>query len=185
MIALAIGKKGSGKSTLLRRLVWRRVKASPQSTTFYHDPGCQVRGGVQFDSDRQALAHFERYGLPRLAVFRGVELESVARLALAVHDVALVADELDRACHGKTWVAPSVRRIVHEGRHERVDLFGTFRSTRNVNEDLLGQADYSFLLRHTVGSPYDLQTIRQRYGAGAVAAVTALEPMHFIAWRDE
>lgn len=185
MILLTIGKKGAGKSTALRRLVYRRLLESPRSTVFWVDTGCQVKGGALFESIATARAHFASAGVPRLCIYRGCDVEDVAALALELHDVTLVVDELDRACSGKTWRAPSVRRIVHEGRHERVDLWGSFRSTRNVHEDLVGQCDAALLFRQTEAGYYDLQTLKLRFGPAMAEAVQRLEPMHFVMWADD
>jgi len=153
---------------------------------FYHDPGLQIAGGVVFNNVqtvRERIAAGK--GLPRLSVFRGCDIDDVAQLAIDVHDVTLVADELDRACTEKRFISKAVKRIVHEGRHERVDLFGTFRSTRNVSEDLIGQSDFIFLHKHTSAAIHDLQTIRQRFGERYYRAVQKLQPMEFVLWADE
>ena len=119
-----------------------------------------------------------------LSVFRECDVEEVAALALRVRNVTLVVDELDRACALKRWTAPSVARIVHEGRHFRVSLMGTFRRTSNVSEDLLSQVDYAFLFRQSGASPSDLQTLRQRFGDAIAHQVEALDDGQFTVWRD-
>jgi len=120
-----------------------------------------------------------------LSVFRGVDVEDVARLALDVRDVTLVVDEMDRACENKRWHSPSVKRIVHEGRHFRCGLFGTFRRTANVSEDLLSQVDFAFLFRTSQTSPYDLLTIKQRFGERYALEVQTLGFGEFVVWSDE
>jgi len=152
---------------------------------FWNDPACQIRGGTLFTSVAQARAHFRAVGAPRLSIFRGVDVNDLALLAREVHDVTLVLDEMDRACQGKRWIAEEVRHLVHEGRHERVDLFGTFRRTANVSEDLLSGSDFVFLFRHSEAAPYDLRTIRERFGEQYERAVKTLEPMRFVVWADQ
>lgn len=119
-----------------------------------------------------------------LSVFREVELESVAALALKVRGITLVADELDRACSGKRWLSPSTQRIVHEGRHFRVSLMGGFRRTANVSEDLLSQVDYAFLFRLSGASPADVDTVKRRFGEGYAAAAMDLKPGEIVLWTD-
>lgn len=184
-VVVILGKKGTGKSSLLRRLVYQRLQGAPRHTVFFDDSGCQVRGGVVFTSAAQAAKHIAARGVPRLAVFRGVDVDDIAQLALRVHDVTLVLDELDRACNGKAFSSEAVKRIVHYGRHERVDLWGTFRSTRNVSEDLLNAADRIFLLHHSAACYPDIDAIRRRFGPQIADAVTRLEPWRFVAWSDE
>jgi hypothetical protein len=123
--------------------------------------------------------------LPSLSVFRDVDVDELCAFAADVRDVTLVIDELDRVCVGKNWVSKHAKRIVHEGRHKRVDLFGTFRSTRNVNEDLIGQADYIFLFRHGTGAYYDHQTLELRLGPQWSEVTKRLQPMHFAVWSDD
>lgn len=185
MIVLCLGKKGVGKTALERKLIHRRLVERPKSIVFWNDPACQIRGGRVFTSIDEARRVFSATGAPRLSLFRGVDVNDLAELARDVHDVTLVLDEMDRACKGKTWTAPAVRHLVHEGRHERVDLFGTFRRTANVSEDLLAACDFAFLFRHSEASPYDLQTIRMRFGETYEAAVRTLEPGRFVIWADE
>lgn len=185
MIVLSLGKKGVGKTALLRKLVHRRLEAHARAIVFWSDSGAQVRGGRLFTSIGDARAFIAAHGAPRLSIFRGVDVNAIAELAARVHDVTLVLDEMDRACQNKKWTAPAVRHLVHEGRHERVDLFGGFRRTANVSEDLLAMADHVFLFRHSEASPYDVQAVRMRFGDRYGDLVTQLEPMRFVHWADE
>lgn len=185
MIVLFLGKKGVGKTAAERKLIFRRLVERPRSIVFWNDPACQIRGGSVFTSVAQAREQIRARGAPRLSIFRGVDVEELAQLACDVHDVTLVVDEMDRACQGKRWTSEAVRHLVHEGRHERVDLFGTFRRTANISEDLMAQADYIFLFRHSEANPYDLRTVRDRFGERYENAVKTLEPGRFVVWADE
>ena len=154
-------------------------------TVFYHDPQCQVRGGVVFDRVIEAERHAEKHGAyPRLCLFRDSDVEGLAQLAMSTGGVTLVLDEFDRACNGKNWRAPSVGRLVQESRHLRVDLWGTFRAARNVNEDTIGQADWIAILRHSKAANYDLQSIKFKCGEQFAEAATRLEPHQFVLWED-
>lgn len=184
MVILSLGKKGSGKTALLRKLAYHRLRQT-RSLIWWHDPGCQVKAGKIFESIEQARETFAKIGVPRLCVFRDIDVEALASLAISVKDLTLVIDEMDLACSGKKWIAPSVERIVHYGRHLRCDLFGTFRSTRNVSEDLLNAVDYAFLFRHNAASEYDIHTIRRRFGISYSSAVTQLQPLQFVIWSDD
>lgn len=175
-IALSIGKKGSGKSALLRKLVWRVHQTHRSALTFYHDPQCQIRGPV-FTSTAQWRAS---KNIPPLSVFRSVEVEDLAQLARDVGDVTLVLDELDFVSNDKKWTAPTVKQLVHYGRHYRVSLFGGFRRTQNVPEDILSQADHIFLFKHEPRAIYDVRVIRDRFGQAYADAVTQLEPGQFV-----
>lgn len=118
--------------------------------------------------------------IPPLSVFRGVEVEDLAQLARDVGDVTLVLDELDLVSQDKRWTAPTVRQLVHYGRHYRVNLLGGFRRTANVPEDILSQADHVFLFKHEQRAIYDVRTIRDRFGQVYADAVVQLQPMQFV-----
>lgn len=177
-IVLSIGKKGSGKSALLRKLVWRVLQEHqrPRPLVFFHDPQAQIRGTV-FTS---TTAWRSSPAIPALSVFRGVEVEDLAQLARDVGDVTLVLDELDLVSNDKKWQAPTVKQLVHYGRHFRVNLFGGFRRSQNVPEDILSQADFVFLFQHEKRAIYDVRAVAARFGDACAAAVVALEPLQFI-----
>ena len=188
MIVLALGKKGSGKTALIRKLAYLRLRSGLTPLILYHDPGAQIdhRRGALFTSVEDAEAYWRaNKALPGLSVFRDVDVDELCLLAMQIKDVTLVIDELDRVCKGKHWESPAAKRIVHEGRHKRVDLFGTFRSTRNVNEDIIGQSDYIFLFRHGGGAYYDLQTVDLRLGPQWAQIARSLAPKHFAVWSDD
>jgi len=150
----------------------------------YHDPACQlsVAPGQIFTSTEEARAN---KALPPLSVFRGCGVDDVAKLAIDIRQhVTLVVDEMDRACRDKRWISENVRRVVHEGRHHQVDLFGTFRSTRNVSEDLISQCDFVFLHRHNSSAIYDVQTVERRFGPSFASAAQRMDPMQFVIWED-
>jgi len=183
MIAIALGKKGMGKSALIRKLVCRLT--AQRRATFFHDPQEQV-STANVGRVYTSIGQWRADARPTyLSVFREVELEEVAALALQVRDVTLAADELDRATNGKSWLSPSTKRIVHEGRHYRVSLLGAFRRTANVSEDMLSQTDYAALFHTSAGSPYDLQAIGKRFGPAYAEAVTTLENGQFVVWSDD
>lgn len=154
----------------------------------YHDPGGQIdhsKGALFTDvGDAEAYWRANR-ALPSLSVFRDVDVDDLCAFAMTVRDVTLVIDELDRVCRGKHWESQAAKRIVHEGRHKRVDLFGTFRSTRNVNEDIIGQADHVFIFRHSGASYYDLQTVDLRLGPQWAGLAKNLPLKHFVVWSDD
>ena len=181
MIALALGKKGAGKTALIRKIAARvHVVKRP---IFYHDPQHQIdagQGKVYTSAAEWVCDPAPAY----LSIFRECEVEEPAELAIRLRDVTLVVDEMDRACNAKKWLAPSVRKIVHEGRHYRVSLLGTFRRTTNVSEDLLSQVDYVFLFRTSPTSPGDIVTIRHRFGEAVAERVQTLEDGQFTVWRD-
>lgn len=165
----------------MRKLAARAHRA--KRAIFYHDPQAQIddSSGRVFTSSAEWAADPQP---PYLSVFRECEVEEVARLALRVRGVTVVVDEMDRGFDGKRWVSKSLRRIVHEGRHFRVSLFGTFRRTANVSEDILSQADYVFLFKTSASSPYDLQTIEKRFGNGIAERVQHLDAHQFVVWND-
>lgn len=165
-------------------LVNARLRKWLASWAVVHDPHAQWRAQA-FATVADVRAHLtERGSLPRLIAVRADEAENVASFAYELGTCTLVLDELDLACNGKSWAAPSVRQVVHYGRHRRVDLLGAFRFTRNVNEDLPSLADYVFVLRHSAAATYDLRTLEQRFGTTVAERATTIADHHCMIWRD-
>jgi DNA helicase HerA-like ATPase len=123
--------------------------------------------------------------VPWLSVFRWLDdPDELAQLACEVGACTLVLDELDRAAHNKEWRSPWVRRIVHEGRHYRVNLWGTFRRTQNVPEDIITQADRIYVFRHSAAALYDLRAL-ERLGPEYPSIATQLAVGQFVVWGDD
>ncbi len=196
MILLSIGKKGYGKSTLLRTLACRALAESqPPPILFFDDPqgGLAVPPSHVFTSTAQWRATKR---IPALSVFRGVHPNELARLACDVGDVTLVLDEIDRASENKRWhtskhlatdVCPDgawVKRVVHEGRHYRVSLWGSARRFASVPEDLISQADVLFLFRVDDWAAFDVDMTRRRFGEEAAEAVQSLERGQYLTFGE-
>lgn len=123
--------------------------------------------------------------VPHLSVFREIdEIDDLAKLAWAVGDCTLWLDELDRACENKRWSSPYVRRIVHEGRHRGVSLWGTFRFTSSVPEDLLSIAHKVFFFHVGEMGLYELRGIMQRLGPSYAETIPTLARGECVVWED-
>lgn len=135
----------------------------------------------------------ERKVQPRVTVIRADTADAVCRLAWDTGNTTCVIDELDAVCTAKRWSQEerldsvncgAARALAHYGRHRGVDLFGSFRFTRNVNEDLPALADFVFLLRHSAAAAYDIRTIRLRFGDAYADEVIAMAPHETLIWHD-
>lgn len=169
--------------------------AAPKPLVFFDDP--QAGLAVPSSSVFTSIASWRRAKqVPYLSVFRGVHPNELARLACEVQDVTLVLDEIDRACTDKRWHVDKslatdvckdgawVRRVVHEGRHYRVGLWGSCRRFADVPEDLISQTDVTFLFRVDEHAYYDLKALERRYGPQASQAAPALEHGEFLAFGE-
>lgn len=190
-----IGKKGFGKSTHLRALLSRSQLEPDKPLVFVDDP----QAGLSVPAS-QVFTSVERWRrtrvVPYVSVFRGIHPNAIAHLACQVGDVTVVLDEVDRACIDKKWATSPelatpecvdgawVKRIVHEGRHLRVSLWGSCRRLQNVPEDLLSQADVVNVFRVDEHAFYDLVAIKQRFGPDAARQVTTLERGEFLSFGD-
>ncbi len=123
-------------------------------------------------------------GVPRLTVVRRDDADKVCQLALKMKNVTTVIDELDMLCSGKHWRSEAAKQIVHYGRHDQIGLWGTFRRTQNISEDLVANAHAVFMFRHSEASPRDIDAIRDRFGERYAEVVQRLEHMQFVVWRD-
>ena len=110
--------------------------------------------------------------------------DAVCGLAWDLRRITCVIDELDLCCSQKKWSSPMARELAHYGRHRQVDLFGSFRFTRNINEDLPALADFVFLLRHSAKARFDLLAIQQRFGADAARTVVMMPDHHAVVIAD-
>lgn len=110
--------------------------------------------------------------------------DAVCQLAWDIRNVTCVIDELDQICTAKRWTSDAARNLAHYGRHRGVDLFGAFRFTRNVNEDLPGLADFVFLLRHSAAALYDIRTLQQRFGHELASQTVQLRDHEAVVWSD-
>lgn len=185
MIVLALGQKGSGKSRLLRMLAAARLQRWQTSSVLVHDAQAQYEGGKAFERADDVRRYIQANGSrPRLMLVRQDDAANVCQLAWELGQVTCVIDELDLVCKAKVWESDAARSIAHYGRHRQVDLFGSFRFTRNINEDLPALADFIFLMRHSGAALYDLRTIRQRFGDAYAREVVNLQNHEAIVWHD-
>jgi hypothetical protein len=170
---------------LLRKISSQALRQ--KCVIFYHDPQCQIsdHAGRVYESIGAWVADTAP---ARLSIFRGVDAESVAELALAARDVTLVLDEMDEAFSNKRFHAgpdkSAIRRVIHYGRHHRVSLMGGFRRTANVSEDVLSQCDRVFLFRGTTACPSDTEALLKRFGKPTAQLVQQLKFGQFTMWMD-
>lgn len=143
-----------------------------------------MRGGQVFADVASARAHFASRGVPRLSIFREVKADDLCALAERVRNVTLVLDEVDRICDGKAFTSDAAHWVVHEGRNWGVDLWGTARATRCLNEDIIGQADVLFLFHHSEADVYTLDTLRRRF-PHLVGLLPGLRRWEFLVWSDD
>lgn len=195
MVILALGQVGSGKSRLLRMLTAGRLTRFPQCSAVVHDPNEQWQGGHPFGTVAEARAYIQKRGaVPRLLLVRRDSASRVCRLAWDIGSTTCVIDELDTVCSAKRWSDEekiseygkgAAYCLAHYGRHRQVDLFGSFRSTRNVNEDLPGRANYVFVMRHSAGARFDLLMLGQRFGESYAGEAVNLEDHECLVWTDK
>lgn len=192
MLLFNLGDKGTGKSRLLRQLAWGRLERFPTCSVLVHDPNDQWAKGKAFTNAAAVRAHLKKHGtIPRLTLIKRDTPHRVARLAWDVGTTTCVIDELDTVCTTKSWSQEewidevecgAARALAHYGRHRGVDLWGGFRFTRNVNEDLPGLADFIFLFRHNDAAMADLELLRRRFNPAVADAVLEMEDHECIVW---
>lgn len=130
-----------------------------------HDRENQWIGGEAFATVadvRKRLA--DRGSLPRLVRVTRDEAWRVCQLAMDLGTVTCIFDELDMLCSQKKWKHEIAHEAFHYGRHRQVDIWGAFRATRNVHEDIPLLVDFVFLFRHSPIATSDLIRVKQRWG---------------------
>lgn len=195
MLVIALGDKGTGKSRAIRTLVAARLASSTLCSAVVHDPNEQWSGGAVFGTVAEVRAHIRAKGsIPRLVLVRRDTPHRVCRLAWDIGDTTCVVDELDTVCTAKAWSKKeeipefecgAARALAHYGRHRNVDLLGSFRFTRNVNEDIPGLADFVVLMRHSEGGLFDVRLLAQRFGEAYAEQVTQLDDHECIVWSKQ
>lgn len=144
----------------------------------------QWQGGTAYNLARDVEQAAATRTLPRLCIVRQDSADNVCKTAWKLGTVTLVIDELDHVCTAKKWASPVAHDIAHYGRHRRVDLFGSFRSTRNVNEDFPLLADYVLLMHHSSAALYDVRTLGHRFGRENAEQTLTLPPHRGLIWSD-
>lgn len=167
VIQLAYGMPGFGKSTLLHDLVRSMAKTHRffvmDNEAGWGPDGIHWRGTpppitiIQGEDQLEHLAsiHADEFPDSGVFVFRNIESDAVAELAVAKGNVTYVNDELDKVGKRKGWETSSLRRIVHEGRHlpnENGDIcelhiLGACRRPQNLHTDLTDLADQVYIFR--------------------------------------
>ncbi len=185
MIVINLGLPGTGKTRLSRQLAAGRLRRWPTCSVLVHDPAEQWRGGRAFNRADDVRAYIERTGKrPRLIRVRFDTASAVCKLAWDLGCITLVLDEMDTLCTNKAWSGEDEvpefscgagRAIVHYGRHRNVDLIGSFRSTRGVNEDIPGFARFIFVFRHDDKGMADVDLLRRRFGDDFAEAAVRLD----------
>ena len=168
----------------MRLLLSRLLEAQRPHLFLIHDPHCglSVPNEQIFESIEQWS---ECQTIPRLSVFRGIDdVDDLARLACRVKDCTLILDELDRAAINKKWSSLWVKRIVMEGRHYRVNLWGTFRLTANVPEDFISQCHKIFFFHTPKTALYELRGLVLRVGEQYADILPTLKVGEFVVFED-
>lgn len=119
-------------------------------------------------------------------MFRFIDdVDELGQLALETGNCTLILDEIDRAFESKRWAAPHVRKIVHEGRHPRVNLWGGARRIGDLGEDIIAQASRIYLFRHSPQAVYDLQRIERSLGPQYAAFAQQAQFGEFVIYEDK
>jgi hypothetical protein len=163
---IALGETGSGKTSLMRVVVYTTIAAGYAGFAFIHDTKgvfSEYPRSVQLAHPRDFIARggFRAGDIPVVS-FRGdprrdveVSAEEVASFSLAIArrgqlvngvwrpnpHICVIEEASEAATDGRKHIkAPSVLKLLEQGRKLGVSLVATTQSPRKIPLDMLGQA---------------------------------------------
>lgn len=147
MIRTIIGKRGSGKTTLAGKFITERTKP-----VLIMDMLCQFETGKRFCSVAAILDYIvlaKKFNITDplvLTNYEQKEFSLLCEIAIRHKDVMLVVDEVDffdtPQCKDHVF-----KKVIHYGRHTKIDLVTTSRRPANISRDLTSQTDEFYIFR--------------------------------------
>ena len=150
-----IGHKGYGKTKLTELLVLLNRKPC-----IIADPRYQY-DTKEYRRHFKSVGHFRKYILNNHnrgefyrckleLVVNGLDeetFEELASIVFKMKDISFLVDEIDMFAPPTMTRKASFYKIIHYGRHNRIDLFTTSRRSANISRNLTSQTDVVFFSR--------------------------------------
>lgn len=168
--------RGEGKTTLARRFVKHRAQPC-----IIVDPLSQFDGRRFFDA-RTLLDYILQGGglsisSPLIAtIYEPEDFSIICKVALAYKNIMLVVDEVD-LFDSPFSSDPSFKRIIHLGRHYKIELITTSRRPANISRDITSQTAEFYIYKVTEKRDLDYFSY---LNADLPERIRALNKYHFI-----
>lgn len=174
-IRTIIGMRGEGKTTLANHFIKYRTKP-----VIIVDPLSQFQGQRFFDA-HSLLDHALTRGItlaqPLIAtIFEQEDFNIICQIAVRHKNVMLVIDEVDMFDSPHS-VDKDFKRIIHLGRHFKLDLVTTSRRPANISRDLTSQTAEFYIFKVT--EKRDLDYFAER-SSELPDKIKALKKYHYI-----
>lgn len=185
-IQTVIGHKGHGKTKLTEALALLTKKP-----VIYADPR------FQFDDKPKRRLHFKSVGEFRkwinnrtnFKIFMKYRLELIvnafddtfdelANIVLKMSDITFVVDEVDMFADTRMNNKKPFYKLIHYGRHDRIDIITTSRRPANISRNLTSQTDIFYFGK--IREPADKEYIKKAVGQEYVAMVEKLNRFEFL-----
>ncbi len=190
-IITVIGKKGYGKTTLVKLLVLLSNKPS-----IIIDPRFQFENEhyLYFNNTENAEQwlkdNFQKfYAFNKKIVIQSAEKQKIDSFLEFIYkyfkDIVLVIDEIDMFYNQKGFNdETSFYKLIHYGRHSRIDIITTSRRPANIPKDLTSQTD-EFCLFQTKENN-DIKYLSQYlYGQEVFETLRNLERFKYMEYDTE
>ena len=180
-IKLIVGKTGSGKTVKTVKLIQDHKRV-----IMFDTQGKDYIDGVMFyDLDELKSFWLKVYQGSFRLIYRpldpATEFEEICKLAFALGDLTIVAEELPSLC-GAQSIGPELRKVIFRGRMNDIRFIGLMQRPIGIHRDITSQASEIYIFN--IDEPGDVKYFRNRIGSDIEEKIRRLEPYQFLHWLD-
>lgn len=190
-IITVIGHKGYGKTKLTEMLVLLGNKPTIIADPRYqYEPKPYRRHFKSVGAFRKWIHVRDNlrtfYACKLELVVNGIDEDTFEELAAIVYklkEITFLVDEIDLFAPPTMTRKASFYKLIHYGRHSRIDIVTTSRRPANISRNLTSQTDLFFFSR--VREPNDKNYIAHYIGKEHVTTAEKLEKFSFLLIDDD
>jgi len=182
-IKLIVGKTGSGKTVKTVKLI-----ADCRRVIMFDTQGKDYIDGVMFydmaELKRFWLKVYRAPGSFRL-IYRPLdplaEFEEICRMAFALGDVTIVAEELPSLC-GSQSIGPELRKVIFRGRMNDIHFIGLMQRPIGIHRDITSQASEIYIFN--IDEPSDVKYFVNKLAFSLENKIRQLKPYEYLHWIE-
>jgi hypothetical protein len=126
---------------------------------------------------------FKKFKLEIIVNASDDDFEELATLVNKMKNITFVIDEIDMFFDTRADKKSQMYKMVHYGRHNKIDIITTSRRPANISRNLTSQTDVFYFSR--LREPNDKKYIKALLGTQAVEIVDKLSKFSFLRVEDE
>lgn len=180
-IKLIVGKTGSGKTVKTVKL----IADCPRVIMFDTQNKDYIDGVMFYDMNELKKFWLKVYRGRFRLIYRPldplVEFEEICRLAFALGDVTIVAEELPSLC-GAQSIGPELRKLIFRGRMHDIRFIGLMTRPIGIHRDITSQASEIYIFN--IDEPGDVKYFTNRIGSNIEDRIRQLEEYQYLHWID-